>query len=124
MKKELAQYNKKTVERQKKFESNELEKKIKQHIDAFIETGQIKSNIEQKRIRFQFDLEKRKQEIRDTLYSMQVWNCWDERVLDLVFKRPIGTSIDTVVRDFVSLQKTRLGSIEKSNGTQYEEQGY
>jgi len=33
---------------------------------------------------------------------MQIWNVWDERVLELVFKRPKGTSIDAVVREFAS----------------------
>jgi hypothetical protein len=45
-------------------------------------------------------LEKRKSEIRETLYRMSIWNCWDEKVLDFVFSREQSTSIDTVVREF------------------------
>jgi hypothetical protein len=47
----------------------------------------------------------RKAEIRETLYRMQVWNCWDEQILELVFNRPSGVSIDTVVRERAAFLK-------------------
>ena len=42
-------------------------------------------------------------EIRETLYRMQIWNCWDEKILDKVFKRPAGMAIDTVVREHAAM---------------------
>ena len=39
---------------------------------------------------------------------MQVWNCWDEKVLEKVFKRPPGTSIDTVVREYAAKLNSRI----------------
>jgi hypothetical protein len=44
--------------------------------------------MDKQRLKFQFDLERRKLEIREALYRMQIWNIWDERVLDEVFNRP------------------------------------
>ena len=63
---------------------------------------QKKNEIDKQRLKYQYDLERRKMEIRETLFRMQIWNCWDERVLDKVFKRPSGTSIDTVVREYAA----------------------
>ena len=44
---------------------------------------------------------------------MNVWNVWDEKVLDQVFNRPSGTSIDHVVRQFANefrLKERRVNS--------------
>lgn len=50
-------------------------------------------------------METRKQEIKETIDRMRVWNCWDELVLEKVFARGPGESIDSVVRKFVSKRK-------------------
>ena len=68
-------------------------------------------------MKIQSDLEQRKYEIRETLHRMQIWNVWDERVLDLVFKRDPATSIETVVRKFAAAtakQKNPALAIDRS----------
>ncbi|CDW77247.1 UNKNOWN [Stylonychia lemnae] len=102
IKKQIAESNKKHQERQKNYEAQEISLKIQDHQKAHQNYSHLKNGIEMKRIKFQFDLEKRKQEIRETLFRMQIWNVWDERVLELVFQRPKGTSIDAVVREFAA----------------------
>lgn len=84
------------------FQREETASKVKEHEEALAEFHIQKTDIEKDRLNHQANLEIRKIEIRETLYRMHVWNCWDEKVLDLVFKRPTGTSIDAVVRKFAS----------------------
>jgi hypothetical protein len=84
--------------------------KIQDHLQAHTNFSILKQGIELKRTKFQFDLERRKQEIRETLFRMKIWKVWDEKVLDLVFNRPIGTSIDNVVREYAKNVKIKQRS--------------